>query len=112
MAARMSRAGAIRLSIVVVTYNSRAAVAVSLPALAAQMGPDDELVVVDNDSADDTLAVVRGTVPEAAVGRPGHTAGFAAGPTRGAAPASGDLLLFLNPDATPAAGFTEAIRAP
>ena len=33
-------------------------------------------------------------------------------PTRARAPPRGDLLLFLNPDATPAPGFAEAIRAP
>jgi GT2 family glycosyltransferase len=42
----------------------------------------------------------------------GRNAGFAAGANAGARAARGDLLLFLNPDATPAPGFVEAIRAP
>ena len=41
-----------------------------------------------------------------------HNAGFAAGANAGARAATGDLLVFLNPDATPAAGFVDAIRAP
>ena len=57
------RTAATRLSVVVVTYNSGAALAAALPPLVAQLGPRDELVVVDNDSGDDTLAVVRELAP-------------------------------------------------
>jgi GT2 family glycosyltransferase len=38
--------------------------------------------------------------------------GFAGAANQGAARASGELLLFLNPDATPAPGMADAIRAP
>ena len=58
MACRMPRAGATRLSIVVVTHNSRSAVAAALPAVRDQLRPGDELLVVDNDSSDDTLAII------------------------------------------------------
>jgi GT2 family glycosyltransferase len=108
----MSPGGATRVSVVVVTYNSSAAVAAALPSLVAQLDPADELVVVDNDSADDTLAVVRELAPGATVVQTGRNAGFAAGANAGAAAARGDLLVFLNPDATPAPGFADAIRAP
>src|SRR4051812_49380736 len=108
----MSGDSATRLSVVVVTYNSGAAMAASLPSLAAQLGPAHELIVVDNGSSDDTLRVVRELAPAATVLETGHNAGFAAGANAGAAAASGDLLLFLNPDATPRPGFVEAIAAP
>jgi N-acetylglucosaminyl-diphospho-decaprenol L-rhamnosyltransferase len=101
-----------RLSVVVVTFNSASAVAASLPALCAQLGAGDELVVVDNASRDDTLAVVTRLAPGAVVVRNDGNAGFAAAANAGARAASGDLLLFLNPDATPAPGFVAAIRAP
>jgi hypothetical protein len=97
---------------VVVTFNSSAAVAASLPALGEQLGAGDELVVVDNASHDDTVATVLAIVPSAVVVRNAANAGFAAGANAGARAATGDLLLFLNPDATPAPGFVEAIRAP
>jgi GT2 family glycosyltransferase len=100
------------LSVVVVTYESEAAVAAALPALVAQLRPDDELVVVDNGSADGTPARVRALAPAARVLELGRNAGFAAGANAGARAARGDLLLFLNPDATPAPGFAEALRAP
>jgi GT2 family glycosyltransferase len=112
MPASMSRDRAGRLSVVIVTYNSHAAIASNLEPLVAQLGPDDELVVVDNHSADDTLAVVHELAPVATVLETGRNAGFAAGANAGAAAASGDLLLFLNPDARPAPGFVEAIAAP
>jgi GT2 family glycosyltransferase len=112
MADPMSPAGATRLSVVIVTYQSRSAVAAALPPLATQLGPHDEVVVVDNASSDGTLDVVRAVLPEAIVVQTGRNAGFADGANAGAAAASGDLLVFLNPDAAPGPGFTDAIRAP
>jgi GT2 family glycosyltransferase len=101
----------LRLSVVVVTHNSRAEVAAALPALCGQLAAGDELVVVDNASADGTLDAVREIAPGAVVVETGHNAGFAAAANAGARAASGDILVFLNPDATPAPGFVEAIRA-
>src|SRR5215218_9173154 len=50
----MPREAAIRLSVVVVTYDSGPAVRRSLPALQAQLQPGDELIVFDNASHDGT----------------------------------------------------------
>jgi N-acetylglucosaminyl-diphospho-decaprenol L-rhamnosyltransferase len=112
MRRRVSETGATRLSAVIVTYNSRDAVASALPALVAQLGAGDELVVVDNASSDDTLDVVRRIAPDAVIVPNPRNDGFAGGANLGARRATGDLLLFLNPDATPAPGFADAIRAP
>ena len=73
---------------------------------------DDELVVVDNASSDDTLEVIKVVAPSATVLRQRVNVGFAAGANAGARMARGDLLVFLNPDATPTPGFAAAIRAP
>jgi GT2 family glycosyltransferase len=108
----MNRTPGPRLTIVVVTFNSRPAVACSLPALLAQLGAEDELVVVDNASWDGTVALVRELAPEAVVVERTDNAGFAAAANAGALAATGDVLVFLNPDATVAPGFAEAIRAP
>ena len=73
------------LSIVVVTYNSRDAVTASLPSVRAALGEGDELVVVDNDSSDGTVAAVRELASRGGRLRTGRNAGFAAGANAGAA---------------------------
>ena len=85
---------------------------VTLPALLAEMGGDDELIVVDNNSADGTTEVVERLAPNARLVRNDINAGFAAACNGAAALATGDLLVFLNPDAAPLVGFGEAIRLP
>jgi GT2 family glycosyltransferase len=87
-------------------------VARGLPALAAQLREGDELIVVDNDSADGTVSAVRDAAPQAVVIEPGANLGFGAGCNRGASAASGELLCFLNPDAVPAPRFRDAVERP
>jgi GT2 family glycosyltransferase len=84
----------------------------ALPALGGQLLGQDELIVVDNASADGTADAVRELVPNATVIEAGSNLGFAAGCNLGADAASGELIVFLNPDAVPAEGFREAIERP
>jgi GT2 family glycosyltransferase len=100
------------LSVVIVTHDNREAVRGALPELTAQLDDGDEVIVVDNDSSDGTADVVREVAPDAIVIDAGANLGFAAGCNRGASAASGELLLFLNPDAVVAPGFREAIERP
>jgi N-acetylglucosaminyl-diphospho-decaprenol L-rhamnosyltransferase len=101
-----------RVSLVVVTYESRDDSPRVLAAAAEQLREGDELIVVDNASADGTADAVADAVPTASLVRNSANTGFAAGANTGAASASGDLLVFLNQDARPAPGFVEAIDAP
>ena len=82
------------------------------PPCSPELGEGDELIVVDNDSGDGTAEVVAELAPAARIVRIGRNAGFAGGCNAGAAAASGDLLVILNPDAAPLPGFGEAIRRP
>ena len=100
------------LSVLIVAWSSRAELARTLPALLAELGEGDELIVVDNDSPDDSAAVVRELAPAAKLVRMGRNAGFSGGCNVGAAEASGDLLVILNPDAAPLPGWGESIRLP
>jgi GT2 family glycosyltransferase len=100
------------LSVLIVTWNSREELARSLPALLPELGERDELIVVDNDSADGTAEAVAALAPAARVVRSGGNRGFAAACNLGAGRAAGELLVILNPDAAPRAGWGEAIRRP
>lgn len=100
------------LSVVVVTFESRDDVARSLPALLDQLTEADELIVVDNASADGSAEAVAELAPAAKLIRNLANEGFAAGCNRGAEAASGEVLLLLNPDTEVRPGFRDAIVAP
>jgi GT2 family glycosyltransferase len=91
----------VRVSVIVVTYRSAPALEALLPALERELEPSDELIVVDNDGSAQGVA--------ATVLRNPTNVGFAAACNQGAAAATGDLLVFLNPDAIPQPGFRAAI---
>jgi N-acetylglucosaminyl-diphospho-decaprenol L-rhamnosyltransferase len=101
-----------RLSVVIVTHNSRGAISRTLPALERELRDEDELIVVDNASTDGTPEAVAELAPAARVVETGANPGFAAACNAGANAASGELLLLLNPDAVPEEGFREAIERP
>ncbi|WP_405578398.1 glycosyltransferase [Streptomyces sp. NBC_01190] len=68
------------VAVLVVTWNSAAVLPEFLASLPAGMdGVDWRLVVADNDSADDTVAVLRALAPDATVVQTGRNAGYAAG---------------------------------
>jgi GT2 family glycosyltransferase len=100
------------LSVLIVAWNSREELTRTLPALLPELGEGDELIVLDNDSADGTPETVAELAPRVRVVRAGRNLGFAAGCNAGAAEAGGDLLVILNPDAAPLPGWGEAIRRP
>lgn len=100
------------LSVLVVAYESRDDLTQTLPALLPELGDGDELIVVENGPGDGSAEVVAELAPRARIVRPGSNTGFAGGCNAGAELASGDLLVILNPDATPQPGFGEAIRRP
>jgi len=89
-----------RVSTIIVTHNSRRTILSCLKhwQVAVRDIPA-ELIVVDNNSADDTPSLVRSTLAAAHIIPLSHNSGFAAAANRGAQEARGDFLLFLNPDA-------------
>jgi N-acetylglucosaminyl-diphospho-decaprenol L-rhamnosyltransferase len=100
------------VSVLIVVWNSSAELRRTLPPLLAELREGDELIVVDNDSPDDSAAVVADLAPRARVVTMGRNRGFAGGANVGASAATGDLLVILNPDAMPLPGWGEAIRRP
>ncbi len=83
-----------------------------MPALASELSPGDEVIIVDNDSSDDLESVITTHLPAATILSMGSNAGYTSGINHGAAVATGDLLVVLNPDAMPEPGFGTAIRRP
>ena len=100
------------LSVLIVAWNSREELGRTLPALLSELDENDELIVVDNGSGDGTPEAIASLAPAARIVRNSHNLGFAGGCNAGAAVATGDLLVILNPDAAPLPGFGEAIRRP
>jgi N-acetylglucosaminyl-diphospho-decaprenol L-rhamnosyltransferase len=99
-------------AVVIVGHDSADALPGTLGALLPQLGADDEVVVVDCASRDDTAAVARAALGgRGSVLEPGENLGFAGGCNAGAAATSAPLLVLLNPDAVPEPGFLDALRA-
>lgn len=103
-------------SVIIPALNEAAAIGTQLSALAQQQleaGEEIEVLVVDNGSTDDTVAVARSFLPElprlrvVTAERPGTSAAR----NRGAAEASAALLLFCDADDMVAPGWVRAMLA-
>jgi GT2 family glycosyltransferase len=86
--------------VIVVTYNSEDVIGDLLSSLPdALAGRTWELVVVDNDSRDGTVAAVRSAIPQSSIVEMGRNAGYAAGINAGlSAGGRAASVLILNPD--------------
>jgi GT2 family glycosyltransferase/glycosyltransferase involved in cell wall biosynthesis len=100
------------LAVVVVTYRSAAVVGDCLAALPAALegAGSWRVLVVDNASPDDTVAVVGRVAPWAQVLPQPTNGGFAAGVNAGVAAAAGCDVLILNADVQLAAGSVRLLR--
>jgi GT2 family glycosyltransferase len=104
----------VSVTVVVVTYNSARLLPGLLSSLEAGMaGVPWELVVADNASADDSLAVVQSLAPTATIVQTGRNAGYAAGINAAVSQARPhSAVLVLNPDVRLAPGCVpELLRA-
>lgn len=98
------------VSIIVVTYRSARYIEDCVAALRRAVGDvPAELLVVDNDSGDETAEVARAAAPDARVIETGRNGGFAHGCHAGAERARFPWLMFVNPDAVPAPGSIKAL---
>lgn len=87
------------LSIIIVNYNMGALVKACVESLLKLSLPkDSEIIVVDNDSHDNSVSLLRSDFPEITVIDNRVNVGLAAGVNRGVAEAKGQYYLILNPD--------------
>ncbi len=95
--------------IVIVNYNAGALLArcvSSVPDIASR------IIVIDNDSQDDSLTLLEQTMPQDGrlrVTRTGRNHGFSAGCNVGIAASNAEYLLFLNPDCVLQAGALQRL---
>lgn len=92
-----------RFSVVVCTRNGAQRMAACLDALQKLDYPDYEILVVDDGSLDDTVAIVSG-YPGVRLLRMEH-AGLSAARNRGAAEAKGDIIAYTDDDCQPDAAW-------
>ena len=106
----MAAPGSDAIAVVVVTHQSEEHLPALLAALDGQLRAQDELVIVDNASTDDTPAKARALSDRARVIETGTNLGFAGGCHAGADATVAPLLLFLNPDSRPQPNCLERLR--
>ena len=99
-----------RLSIIIVTFNSREEIDQCLRSVVDHPpSADHEIVVVDNASTDGTAAAVRARWTGVRVIDAGRNLGFARANNLGIRQSSGELILLLNPDTIVPAGAIDAL---
>src|SRR3954453_2134933 len=99
-----------RLSVIIVCYGGEPGPV--LDELQRQRGPEDEIIVVDNLASEGGTAGVKGHPAVDRLLEPDGNLHHARGANRGAALATGDAFVLLNPDAVPEPGFLDAMRRP
>ena len=99
-----------RVSVVIVNWNGGDLLRQCLDCLHQQTRPADHVVVVDNGSTDDSLALAKDQLQHVQLIRLADNRGFAEANNIGARAASGsDALALLNPDAFAEPGWLEAL---
>ncbi len=87
------------VAIVIVTYNSEGQIRECLESVFGQRkNITQQVIVVDNESRDGTVALIRSEFPDVQLILPGENLGFAKGVNLGAGKADADFVLLLNPD--------------
>lgn len=88
-----------KLTIVIVSYNVRQYIGPCLQSVEkAMQGIDGEIVVVDNQSHDDTLSFIREHYPQVRIMESGANIGFSRANNLGIRQSESDYVLLLNPD--------------
>lgn len=97
------------LSVVILNWNGRAWLEACLTALADQQPPPDRVVLVDNNSGDDSVAFTRERFPWVIVRENGGNLGFAAGNNIALRDDTAEVVVLLNPDVVLAPGALAAL---
>jgi GT2 family glycosyltransferase len=103
-----TREATVVVTVIVPVYNQPAELAQCLAALEASVGPDAEIIVVDDGSTDDTAAAAART--SVRILRLAENAGPAAARNHGARHARGEILFFVDADVIVAPGAVQHVK--
>jgi GT2 family glycosyltransferase len=99
----------LRTSVIIVNWNGEARLGDCLHAILAQVGSNDQVIVVDNHSADGSVALVREQFPQVHLIKNERHLGLAGGYNVGLRAAQGAYLLLVSQDVTVHAGWLKAM---
>src|SRR5690606_6542992 len=102
----------VRASVIIVNYNGGELVRRCVHSILQHIGPDDEVILVDNASTDGSLEAVRSAFPDVTVIQSYENVGFGEGNNAGVRAASGEFLAFLNPDTIVESDWITPLLAP
>jgi GT2 family glycosyltransferase len=97
------------LSIIIPHYNAARYLPPCFKALRAQTYPRLEIILADNGSGDESVALTRQNFPEVKVLELGRNLGLTGAINRGIAQAGGQVIVPLNNDTEAAAGWAQAL---
>lgn len=87
------------LTVIIVTWNSSDCISNCLASLAKELkSTGSEVIVIDNNSADDTVLKIKSSFPGVIIIENRENRGFGAANNQGLELANGEYVLFLNPD--------------
>ena len=86
------------LSLIIVTFNSLPSLEKSLLSLTKSQNQNFELIIVDNNSTDNSLDTSLSIFPNAVIIKNDSNVGFAKACNQGAKIAKADIIIFFNPD--------------
>lgn len=98
-----------KVSVIVLTWNSSAFLEPCLAALLKQGYAPLEVIVVDNASMDDSVAVAAKYVPDVQIIQNQRNLGYAGGNNVGIQSSNADIIVLLNPDTVVQTGWLPAI---
>ena len=98
------------LCIIIVSYNTGLLLTRCLDSIRKQKEVDHRVIIVDNASTDQTIALIRSGYPEVELIANTQNLGFAAANNQAVAKTSEELLFFLNPDTELQPGCLVAVR--
>ena len=97
----------VRASVIIVSWNGEPHLGDCLRAILTQVDPDDQVIVVDNGSADGSTTLIRQQFPQVHLIESERHLGLAGGYNAGLRAARGEYLLLVSQDVTVQAGWLE-----